>query len=216
MITDLKYAFRMLLKAPAFTAIAVITLALGIGANSAIYSVVDTLLLRPLPFKDPDRIVMIWGRSLDDGTARGVHSYPDYADLRDQSQSFSAMAAYTRTASILSHGDESQALERNAITSEIFAVLGVQPMLGRGYTREEDKPGAEPVVVLTHQLWKRAFGGDPRIVGQQITLSAKSVTVIGVMPPGWKFPIEDERIRLCHPVAVSRSAGGGEPRLSFP
>lgn len=200
MITDLKYALRMLLKAPAFTIIAIATLALGIGANSAIFSVIDTMLLRPLPFKDPDRIVTVWARSATDGSKQDAQSFPDYADFRDQSQSFTAMAAYTRTGSVLNHGEESQALEGNAVTSDIFEVLGVPALLGRTYTREDDKEGAEPVVVLTHQFWKRAFGGDPRIVGQQITLSAKSITVIGVMPPGWKFPIEDERIDYAIPL----------------
>src|ERR1700682_3954721 len=102
MLTDLKYALRMLVKTPTFAVIAVLTLALGIGANSALFSVVDTVLLRPLPFKDPDRIVMAWAHYVNDSGGRGVHSFPDYVDLRDQSQSFSGMAAYTRTASTLS------------------------------------------------------------------------------------------------------------------
>src|SRR6476469_9583575 len=108
MITDLKYAFRMLTKAPVFAVIAIVTLALGIGANSAIFSVIDTVLLRPLPFKSPDEIVMIWGRYANDsGSVRGnVHSYPDFVDLRDQSQSIAAMAAYTRTAGTLSYAED--------------------------------------------------------------------------------------------------------------
>src|ERR1700719_2022841 len=108
MLTDLKYAFRMLFKAPVFAVIAIVTLALGIGANSAIFSVIDTVLLRPLPFKNPDQIVMIWGRYANDsGPVRGnVHSYPDYTDLRDQSQSIAAMAAYTRTAGTLSYAED--------------------------------------------------------------------------------------------------------------
>ena len=200
MLTDLKYALRMLVKTPMFAVIAIFTLALGIGANSAIFSVVDTVLLRPLPFKDPDQIVMAWARYVNDSGGRGVHSFPDYVDLRDQSQSFSGMAAYTRTASTLSLTDDAQYLEGNAITPEIFDVLGVPPLLGRGFTQEDAKDQGERVVVLTYPLWKRAFGGDPKIVGQQITLSARGYTVIGVMPPGWKFPIEDEHIDYVIPL----------------
>jgi putative ABC transport system permease protein len=200
MITDLKYALRMLAKTPMFAIIAVLTLALGIGANSAIFSVVNTVLLQPLPFKDPDRIVMAWARYVNDSAGRGVHSFPDYADLRDQNRSFSGMAAYTRTACTLSLTDDAQYLEGNAITPEIFDVLGVPPLLGRGFTQEDAKDQGERVVVLTYPLWKRAFGGDPKIVGQQITLSGRGYTVIGVMPPGWKFPIEDEHIDYVIPL----------------
>jgi len=200
MLTDLKYAVRMLAKTPTFAIVAVLTLALGIGANSAIFSVVDTVLLRPLPFKDPDRIVMAWARYVNDSEGRGVHSFPDYADLRDQSHSFSAMASYTRTAGTLAHADDAKALEGVAITPEIFNVLGVAPLLGRGFTQEEANNEADRVVVLTYPLWKSAFGGDPKILGQQITISARTHTVIGVMPPGWKFPIEDEHIEYVVPL----------------
>src|SRR3981189_202950 len=202
MLTDLKYALRMLVKAPVFAVIAILTLALGIGANSAIFSVIDTVLLRPLPFKDPNQIVMAWGRYANDsGPVRGnVHSFPDYLDLRDQSQSFSAMAAYTRTAGTLAQADDAQYIEGVAITPDIFDVLSVPPLMGRGFTQEDAKNDANRVVVLTYPLWKSAFGGDPKILGQQVTLSARSYTVIGVMPPGWKFPIEDEHIEYALPL----------------
>ncbi|MEY2496675.1 MAG: hypothetical protein QOD12_231 [Verrucomicrobiota bacterium] len=202
MLTDLKYALRMLIKAPTFAIIAVLTLALGIGANSAIFSVVDTVLLRPLPFKNPDQIAMVWGRYANDsGAVRGnVHSYPDYLDLRDQSQSFSAMAAYTRTAGTLALADDAQYLEGIAITPEVFDVLGVPPLMGRGFTQEDAKNEADRVVVLTYSLWKSAFGGDLKIVGQQVMISSRSHTVVGVMPPGWKFPIEDEHIDYALPL----------------
>ena len=202
MINDLKYALRTLIKAPTFAIIAVLTLALGIGANSAIFSVVDTLLLRPLPFKNPDQIVMAWARYLNDGGdfRSGVHSFPDYTDLRDQSQSFSALAAYTRTAGTLAQAEDAQYLEGVAITPEIFDVLGVPPLLGRGFTQEEAKNDADRVVVLTYPLWQRAFGGDPKILGQQINISGRGITVIGVMPPGWKFPVADEKIDYVIPL----------------
>jgi putative ABC transport system permease protein len=202
MLTDLKYAFRMLIKAPVFAIIAILTLALGIGANSAIFSVIDTVLLRPLPFKNPDEIVNIWGRYANDGgKVRGnVHSYPDYLDLRDQSQSFVAMAAYTRTGGTLSLVEDAKALEGIAITPEVFDVLGVQPLLGRAFTKEDAKNEADRVVVLTYPLWKSAFGSDPKIIGQKVTLSSRPHTVIGVMPPGWKFPVEDAHVEYALPL----------------
>ena len=190
MITDLKYAFRMLLKTPGFTIIAAVTLALGIGANTAIFSVVDAVLLRSLPFKNPEQMVRVWTHGPNDPEGKNVHSLPDYADYRDRAQSFAALTAYTRAGAIL-NGAEAQELEGLAVYAPIFDVLGIHPMLGRGYTSEEDKIGAPPVVVLTHRLWARAFGSDPKIVGQQISLSNRSYTVLGVMPPGWKYPVED-------------------------
>jgi putative ABC transport system permease protein len=202
MLTDLKYAFRMLIKAPVFTVIAILTLALGIGANSAIFSVIDTVLLRPLPFKNPDEIVNTWGRYADDnGNVRGnVHSFSDYLDLRDQSQSMAAMAAYTRTGGTLTNGEDAKFLEGIAITPEVFDVLGVPPHLGRAFTKEDAKNDANRVVVLTYPFWKSAFAGDPKIIGQQVALSGRPHTVIGVMPAGWKFPIEDEHIEYALPL----------------
>ncbi len=202
MITDLKYALRMLVKAPVFAVIAIVTLALGIGANSAIFSVIDTVLLRPLPFKNPDEIVMAWGRYLNDGGdyRSGVHSFPDYVDMRDQSRSFAALTAYTRTAGTLSHADESQLLQGIAVTPEVFEVLGVPPLQGRGYTQEEAKDQGPRVIVLTYPTWQRAFGGDPKILGQPVNLSGRDYIVIGVMPRGWKFPIEDEHIDYVIPL----------------
>ncbi len=208
MITDFKYAVRMLLKAPGFTLVAVLTLALGIGANSAIFSVIDTVLLRALPFPEPDQIVMVWGRTLrDGGSDRNNHSFPDYADFRDQSQTFSAMAAYARAGSTLTQGDEGQPLSGITVSAEIFETLGVSPFLGRGFSREEDKAGAPSVVVITHALWQRAFASDPKIVGQQITMGAQSYTVLGVMPAAWKFPVESQKIDYLVPLQSLIGAG---------
>ena len=190
MIIDLKYAFRMLLKAPGFTIIAVLTLALGIGANSAIFSVVDTVLLRPLPFPNPDQLVMIWGNAKDEPNAKYTDSFPDFFDYRDQSQSFSAMAAYTGAGTVLTGAGDAQELGGVAVSGDIFSVLGVHPMLGRGFTAEEMKAGG--VVLFSHGLWKRAFSSDPKIVGQQVNLGGKSYTLLGIMPPGWQFPLQGE------------------------
>ncbi|MBA3763309.1 MAG: ABC transporter permease, partial [Chthoniobacterales bacterium] len=192
MLTDFKYALRMLIKAPGFTLIAVLTLALGIGANTAIFSVVDTVLLRPLPFKTPEQLVMIWGTSAKDQNAKETDSFPDFYDYREQSQSFSAMAAYTGAGSVLNGMGEAQELTGVAVAGDIFSVLGVNPMLGRGFTPEELKVGAPNTVILGHGLWKRAFGRDPKIIGQQVNMAGRSCTVLGIMPPGWNFPIGPE------------------------
>ena len=216
MLTDLKYAVRMLLKAPTFTIIAVLTLALGIGANSAIFSVVDTVLLRPLPFKNPDRIVMAWARYVNDSEDRETSTRsPITLTCAIRARAFSAMAAFTRTAGTLAQADDAQALEGVAITPEIFDVLGVPPLLGRGFNQEEAKNQGERVLVLTYPLWQRAFGGDPKILGQQITLSARSYTVIGVMPQGWKFPIARRADRLRNSSAIPGRLGAEQSWLAF-
>jgi putative ABC transport system permease protein len=190
MFSDLRYALRMLAKSPAFTTVAVVTLALGIGANSAIFSVVDTVLLRPLPFPHPDRIVMVWGIVPHEGGEHDVDSYPDYIDLRHQSKMVQHLAAYSRTGAILSGKEESRLLQGVAATSDIFDVLGISPFLGRRYTRKEDNVDAR-VVVLTYEGWRRLFNGDPKIIGREVMLSNRSFTVIGIMPPGWRFPVQD-------------------------
>lgn len=190
----------MLVKTPAFTIIAALTLALGIGANSAIFSVVDALLLRPLPFPDPDQLVMVWGRSSTDGSDREALSFPDYADLRDESKSFSALAAYRWTEGPLAGSGEMQLLRGVAVTAEIFRVLGATPMLGRAYTADDHKDGAPYVIMLSHAFWQRGFGGDQNVIGREITLSGRRFTVIGVMPPGWKFPVDHERIDYLAPL----------------
>ena len=201
MLTDLKYAFRMLMKAPVFAVIAIVTLSLGIGANSAIFSVIDTVLLRPLSFPSPEQIVMIWSNNLkSEPDGRHTSSFPNFHDYREQSRSFVAMAAYTGAGSVLTGAGEAMELNGVATDGDFFDALGVKPMLGRGFTAEESKVGAPNVVVLGHSIWQRAFGSNPGIVGQQVVMSGKSYTVLGVMPPGWKFPVEEARTDYITPL----------------
>ena len=200
MITDFKYAIRMLLKAPGFTTIAVLTLALGIGANSAIFSVVDTVLLRPLPFKNPEQLVTIWGTIAKEPAAKMTASFPDFYDYRAQSQSFTGMAAYARGSAVLTGAGEAQELRGMAANGDIFRVMEVTPILGRGFTAEESKLGQPDVVVLGYGLWQRAFGGNANILGQQISFSDRKLTVVGVMPPGWKFPVDAESSEYIMPL----------------
>lgn len=198
MLSHLRYAFRMLIKAPAFSAIAILTLALGIGANSAIFSVVDAVLLRPLPFPKPNELVAVWGKHAPDND-KETDSVPDYVDLRDQSQTLQNLTAYTRAGAVLTGTEESRELSGVAITSDIFHVLGVSPLLGRAFTRAEDNVDAR-VVVLTHDAWKSLFNSDPNIVGRQINFSFRPYTVLGVMPPGFQFPVEGERAEYFMPL----------------
>ena len=187
MLTDFRYATRMLAKAPGFTAIAILTLALGIGANSAIFSVIDTVLLRPLPFSKPNQLIAVWSKVTAESD-KETGSFPDYADIRDQSQTLDAMFAYTRASTVLGTGNESSALQGLAVTSDIFRALAVRPFLGRTFTRDEEKADSY-VVVLTYEAWKRYFNSDRNIIGRQILLSLRPYTVIGVMPAGFHYPI---------------------------
>ena len=169
-MNDLKFALRQLGKSPAFTAIAVLTLALGIGANSAIFSVINAVLLHPLPFPKPNQLVAAWSKVANDSLEKQTESIPNYVDLRDQSQTLVALAAFTRSGAVLNGTEESRQLHGVAITSDIFKVLGVAPARGRVYTREDDNVDTR-VVVLTDYAWKTYFNSDPNIVGKQVNLS---------------------------------------------
>ena len=201
MITDLRYALRMLIKFPGFSIIAIVTLALGIGANSAIFSVINTVLLRPLPFAHPEQLAAIWSSAPQrPGNQHEVHSYLDFVDLRDKNHTLASMAAYTGAGMIFGEGDDAADVAGLAATSDIFDVLKTQPMLGRGFSREDDKPGAARVIVLGYQLWQNRFAGDPKIIGREIKLGGRVHTVLGVMPRGWKFPVQRESVDYITPL----------------
>src|SRR6476646_3903670 len=167
-MNDFRFALRQIHKSPGFTMIAVITLALGIGVNSAIFSVVDTVLLRPLSFPNSDQLVMIWGTQVNEPNSKETDSCPDFYDYRARSQSFSAMAGYSSAGTVLNGVGEAQELSGVAVNGDFFEVIGVKPLLGRGFTANEAKIGQPNVVVIGHGLWKRAFGSDPKIVCQQL------------------------------------------------
>ena len=187
---DLRYGVRMLLKNRSFTAVALLALALGIGANTAIFSVVNAVLLRPLPFRDPNRLIMIWENYQQRGGPEREWASPaDFRDFRDQSQSFENVVALLGWGPTLTGQDEPEDLQGAAVSHDTFTMLGVDPLLGRGFAEDEDRVGAERVVVLSHRLWQRRFNADPEIVGRSLTLHGESFTVIGVMPRGFLFPI---------------------------
>ena len=199
-MNDLRFALRQLRKSPGFTAVAVLTLALGIGVNSAIFSVVDTVLLRPLLFPNPSQLVMIWGKDVTQPNSQETDSYPDFYDYRAQSRSFSAMAAYAGAGTVLNGVGEAQELSGVAVNGDFFKVMGVPPMLGRGFSAEEAKLGQPNVIVISHGLWKRAFGSDHKVIGKQLNMAGRPYTLLGVMPPGWKFPVQAEASDFIEPL----------------
>ena len=180
LLQDLRFGLRTLLKSPGFTAIAVIALALGIGANTAMFSIVNAVLLRPIPYPQPDRLLMVY-TSMPQFHESSV-SYPNFLDWQQRSRSFEQMAAYRNDSFTLTGQANPERLRGYMASSTLFSVLGVQPIIGRTFTADEDHRGAAPVAVLTSSLWKTRFGGDPGVLGRTITLNEKLYTVIGVVP----------------------------------
>jgi putative ABC transport system permease protein len=188
LLQDLRYAVRTLLKKPGFTFIAVITLALGIGASTAIFTVVDAALLRGLPYKSPERLYHLWENTPQKEFAQREFSYPDYQDYQ-QNQVCEGIAAYTGGGAIMSGRGEPERLFAPAATANFFSLLGVEPVIGRMFQPGEDKPGAPRVTVLTYGMWQRRFGGDKGIIGQSLTLNGDSYTVVGVLPASFQFAL---------------------------
>ncbi len=197
MITDLRYAFRMLLKSPGFSSIAIITLALGIGANAAIFSVVNAVLLRPLPFPHADQLVRIFGTQPQ--LAKAPSSPANFLDWQKQNQVFTGIAAYNGKGFNAIGGEQPERLRGLAVSADLFSILQIQPRLGRAFSAEEDQAGRGDVIVISDTLWQRRFGGDRNVIGQTVILNDKNYTVVGVMPPGFAFP--DIRTELWAPLA---------------
>jgi len=194
LLYDLRYAARMQVKNPAFTIVAVIALALGIGANTAIFSVVNTVLLRPLPYKDPDRLVMVWEDATKAGYPRDTPTNANYIDWRDQNQVFEGMAALAYDSFNFTGAGDPERLPGRRVSASLFPLLGVDPHIGRIFSKAEDQPGSDRVVLLNHGLWQRRFGGDPGIVGKAITLNGASHTVVGVMPAHFQLPASNDQV----------------------
>nr|MDQ3420346.1 ABC transporter permease [Acidobacteriota bacterium] len=186
-LQDLRYATRMLRKTPGFTTVAVLTLALGIGANTAIFTVVNSLLLRPLPYADPGRLVMVWqdfrGRG---GPADEWATAGNVADWREARNLFENVAAIGGWRPTYTGGAEPEPIPGEQVSHEYFHVLGLSPALGRTFRAEDDVPNAARVAVISDALWKRRFGGDRQVVGTLVTLSEEPHEVIGVLPPGFR------------------------------
>ncbi|HEV2689372.1 MAG TPA: ABC transporter permease, partial [Bryobacteraceae bacterium] len=187
LLQDLRYALRMMRRTPGFAAIVVATLALGIGANTAIFSVVDGVLLRPLPFAEPDRLVGVYSHFAPANMVHGTFSVADFLDLRAQVKSFDRFAAYAGRRWTLTGVDQPEVLTGLGVTSSFFSVLGAQPLLGRTFLDGEDKPNSTPLAVISEGLWRRRFNSDPSVVGRSILLNGSGSTVVGVMPTGFSF-----------------------------
>ena len=203
---DIKYAFRLLFKQPGTTAIAILTLALGIGANTAIFSAVDSVLLRPLPYDDPDSLVMVWEKREREGVLDNVVSPADAIDWAAMQTSFEAMAAQTTMAADMTGRGEPVRLTLGAVAPSFFDVLRVRMLLGRGFRAGEDTLGKHRVVVLTHVLWQARFGADRDVVGTFVTLNGNPAEIIGVLPPDFEFP--DSTIEAWAPLVLT---GGPQP-----
>ena len=188
LLQDIRYAVRGLVKHKTFTAVAVVTLALGIGANTAIFSVVNQLLLRPLPYGDAERLVMLW-EVTPDGRHQNTTSRANFLGWRDQNTTFEGLAAFTDQRLNLTGAGEAEEVSVQFASPELFRVLGVEPILGRSMTTDDAKAGSPNITVLGYSFWQRRFGGDPQIVGKPITLNGAAFTVVGVMPPDFQWHI---------------------------
>src|SRR5438270_3380443 len=205
---DLRYGLRMLLRNPGFTAIAVFALALGIGANSAIFSVVNTILLRPLPYKNPSQLVVIWENATHLGFPKNTPSPANFVDWRQQATVFSGMGAFAEKSFNLTGLGEPERLEGRRVSANLFELLGVKPIVGRTFVPEEDKPGTK-VALLNESLWKRRFGGDPAVIGRALTLNGESYTVVGVLPNSVRLPaFGNWRDQVWVPLAFSSEEAG--------
>src|SRR6266511_1862108 len=194
MFQDLRYGARMLLKSPGFTAAAVLSLALGIGANTAIFSVVNAVMIRPLPYDRPDQIMRLWTTQPERGAVRLPFSAPDFVDLKEQNRVFTDMAVFRGWPFILTGAGEPLSVFGHRVSAGFFTVLGVKPLLGRGFLYEEDSPGNDRVVIISYGLWQSHFAADPGIIGRSLTVNDISRTVVGVMPPGFRFQSQENAL----------------------
>jgi predicted permease len=197
---DLKHGWRMLRRSPGFALIAILTIGLGIGANSAIFSVVNGVVRKPLGYPAPERLMFITSQFPTLNFDKFWVSPPEYFEYKRHTRAFGDVAAYQTGAMNVSEGDQPERVNAAFVTANMFSVLGVRPALGQAFTAEQDVPNAEPVVVLSHELWQRTFGGDPSVVGKQIQVQGRSRRVVGVMPPG--FDLHDAKSQVWVPLGL--------------
>ena len=207
---DVRYGLRMLLKSPSVSIVATIALALGIGANTAIFSVVNAVLLRPLPFPNSDALMSVFEKDDTRGVVRGSYSYPNFFDLRQQNHVFENVAAYHDSDFIMTGRGDPVRLQGGVVTADLFSALGTAPLLGRTFLPNEDKPTETGrVVVLSERLFASRFNSDASVLNQQITLDGKSYTIIGVMPHGFEFPVQNEPLELW--TTIADDSAGSSP-----
>ncbi|HXW06693.1 MAG TPA: ABC transporter permease [Vicinamibacterales bacterium] len=203
---DLVYALRNLRKSPGYAAITVLTLALGVGANTAIFSVVNGVLLKPLPYPEAERLYFITSQFPGLGFDQFWVSAPEFIEFRDRTQAFAAVGAYRSQAVNLGTDDQPRRVNSAIVTSELMNVLGVPPLRGRTFTYEDTLPGAEPVAILSSELWQSAFGGEASVLGRQLLVNGTQTRVVGIMPPG--YDVHDQRILLWEPLTLNPASPG--------
>lgn len=214
MLSEIKVALRGLAKSPGFTVIAIATLALAIGANSAVFSLINALLVRPLPYQEPSRIALIWEQFATQGLDRIPCSPPEYLDLEKEFQSGTGLAAFNYQTFNVGGGDVPERISGAVVTSSLFPLLGIEPVKGRVFAREEQGEGHDDVIVISERLWKHRFNSDPTLVGKTLLLNDRSFTVVGIMPASFEFPIPlfgiqgnqfAERVDIWKPVAFTKN-----------
>ena len=211
MLQDLKFAVRTLFRSPGFTATAAATLALGIGVTSLMFSVVNAVLLRPLPYRDQDRLMLVFNANTTDPDVNTIRaSALDFEDYRARARSFEAMAGHVGTGFTFTGGGTPELVIGQNVTPDFFGVFGVAPLLGRTFTADEFTPGRENVAVLSHRLWKRRFGAQPAIVGSTVTINGRPFTITGVMPAAFEYP--GHRYELWTPLPSARATADAPPR----
>ena len=198
---DFKYGLRLLRRSPGFTTLAVLTIGLGIGANSAIFSVINGVVRKPLAYPEADRLMFITSQFPTLNFNKFWMSPPEYFDYKEHTKAFAQMGAYSTGAMNLSEGDRPERVNAAFVTASMFDVLGVRPMRGSAFTPEQDRPGADPVVLLSHEIWTRAFAADPAIVGKTAMIQGRQRTIVGVMPPA--FDIHDSKAQLWIPLGLN-------------
>jgi len=192
LLNDIRYGFRSLLKRPGFAAIAVVTLALGIGANSAMFSTVNAVLLKPLSYPEADRIVVLEGINPTAGITQSNLSIPDFADWQSQNQVFEQLAGFVSGGSLLTNGDETERVRGTGVTTDFFPLFRTTALAGRTLQADDSEKGRDPVMVLSYGLWQRRFGGSQNVIGSKVILSGKNTTIVGIMPAGFNYPDQSE------------------------
>jgi putative ABC transport system permease protein len=208
LLQDIRYGFRLMRRSPGFTVAAVATLALGIGANSAIFSLINVLSLKPLPYREPSRVAFVLGWDLDEGEMRFNLRLADYIDLQQQSQSLESWAAYTYLSANLTGGDVPERVQAYRITANTLSMLGVPAALGRIFEPGDALAGHDDVVVISHGLWQRRFGGDAAVIGRKVVLNGRPHSIVGVMPPRFEFPVFNFKGDLWIPWPMTDAARG--------
>ncbi len=212
LLQDLRYALRQLSKSPGFTAVAVITLALGIGANTAVFSVIDAVMLRPLPYYQPERLIEAQSINSRNPQSNDI-SYPDFFDWRSQNRTLEHLVCYHDNAFTLTGLERPVQLDAEIVSWDLLPALGIRPELGRGFTADEEKAGTR-VILISHALWTSQFAADPTIVGRGVRLSGDLYTVIGVMPPSFRFPVNKPRNSVWTTLAVDNNPSDPQPNIS--